>query len=59
MYVTEKHTLETLSDNFLGADKSLGDPQTPLSSRHQATEERAQPNTWRWLQQAHLEERML
>lgn len=26
MSVTEKHTLENVTDNFLGADKSLGDP---------------------------------
>lgn len=49
MSVTEKHALETVTDNFLGADKSLGDPRTPLSSKQQATERQAQPETWEWL----------
>lgn len=45
MSVTEKHTLETVTDNFLVSHKSLGQPQTPQSTKHQAIE---RPGTWEW-----------
>lgn len=42
MSVTEQHTSETVTGNFLVADTSLGEPQAPASS----------PDTWEYSQEA-------
>lgn len=49
MSVTEKHTLETVTDNILVAHKSLGQPPRP--SKHQVPRHReaSLPDAWGWL----------